>query len=80
MPANTVKVDRTTLFGNPFSIKEYGHDRAVTLHRAWLTGKSIGKGQSTELRQRRKAVAWRLCVSEGSRLRPIRLAEERRIR
>jgi hypothetical protein len=25
MPANTVKVDRTTLFGNPFSIKEYGH-------------------------------------------------------
>jgi hypothetical protein len=25
MPANTVKVDRTTLFGNPFSVKEYGH-------------------------------------------------------
>ena len=38
MPANAVKVDRTTLFGNPFSIKEYGHDRAVELHRAWLTG------------------------------------------
>jgi hypothetical protein len=29
MPANTVKVDRTTLFGNPFSIKDDGHDRAV---------------------------------------------------
>ena len=24
MPANTAKVDRTTLFGNPFSVKEYG--------------------------------------------------------
>jgi len=43
MPANTVKVDRTTLFGNPFSVKENGHDRAVALHRAWLTGTSIGK-------------------------------------
>jgi hypothetical protein len=41
MPANTVKVDRTTLFGNPFSIKDYGHDRAVALHRAWLTGRTI---------------------------------------
>ena len=41
MPANTVKVDRTTLFGNPFSIKDYGHDRAVALHRAWLTGQAI---------------------------------------
>jgi hypothetical protein len=39
MPANTVKVDRTTLFGNPFSIKEYGHDRAVALHRAWIEGR-----------------------------------------
>jgi Domain of unknown function (DUF4326) len=49
MPANTVKVDRTTLFGNPFSVKEHGHDRAVALHRAWLTGRSIGKGLSKEL-------------------------------
>jgi Domain of unknown function (DUF4326) len=38
MPANTVKVDRTTLFGNPFAIKDYGHDRAVALHRAWIEG------------------------------------------
>jgi len=34
MPANTVKVDRTTLFGNPFAIKDFGHNRAVALHRA----------------------------------------------
>jgi hypothetical protein len=38
-----VKVDRTTLFGNPFSIKDYGHDRAVALHRAWLAGKLAGQ-------------------------------------
>ena len=56
MPANTVKVDRSTLFGNPFSVKEYGHDRAVALHRDWLTGKSIGQEQTAELRQRRKTV------------------------
>ena len=36
MPANTVKVDRTTRFGNPFSIEDYGRERAVALHRAWL--------------------------------------------
>ena len=41
MPANTVKVDRTTSFGNPFSVKDYGHDRAVALHRAWLTGEAV---------------------------------------
>src|SRR5262245_23402665 len=43
MPANTVKVDRTTLFGNPFSIDEHGRDRAVALHRAWLTGSIEGE-------------------------------------
>jgi hypothetical protein len=39
MPANTVKVDRTTSFGNPFSIEDYGHDQAVALHRAWIAGR-----------------------------------------
>jgi Domain of unknown function (DUF4326) len=56
MPANTVKVDRTTLFGNPFSVREYGHDHAVALHRAWLSGRSIGKGLPKELLRRRQAV------------------------
>jgi Domain of unknown function (DUF4326) len=44
MPAKTVKVDRTTLFGNPFSIEDYGHDRAVELHRAWIAGKIKNHG------------------------------------
>ena len=38
MPANTVKVDRTTRFGNPFAIERYGREKAVALHRAWITG------------------------------------------
>src|SRR3979411_2918308 len=68
MPANTVKVDRTTLFGNPFSVKEYGHDRAVTLHRAWLTGEAVGKGLSKELLQRRNAVLEALPALRGKNL------------
>jgi hypothetical protein len=68
MPANTVKVDRTTLFGNPFSVKEYGHDRAVALHRAWLTGTSIGKGLPKELLQRRRAVLEALPALRGKNL------------
>jgi hypothetical protein len=35
MPADTRKVDRSTLFGNPF--KGEGED-IIQLHRAWLTG------------------------------------------
>jgi Domain of unknown function (DUF4326) len=68
IPANTVKVDRATLFGNPFSVKEHGHDRAVALHRAWLTGRSIGKGLSKELLQRRKAVLEALPALRGKNL------------
>jgi len=68
MPANTVKVDRTTLFGNPFSVKEYGHDHAVAMHRAWLSGRSIGKGLSKELLQRRKAVHEALPTLRGKNL------------
>ena len=68
MPANTVKVERTTLFGNPFSLKEHGHDRAVALHRAWLTGRSIGKETSAELRQKRTTVLEALPSLRGKNL------------
>ena len=37
MPPNTRKVDRSTVFGNPFNSVKYGVDDAVNLHRAWLT-------------------------------------------
>jgi len=38
MPPNTRKVDRSTVFGNPFDSVRYGVDDAVSMHRAWLTG------------------------------------------
>jgi hypothetical protein len=68
MPANTVKVDRTTLFGNPFSVVAYGHDRAVALHRAWLTGKTVHKELSKELLERRKMVMEALPTLRGKNL------------
>jgi hypothetical protein len=38
MPPHTRKVDRTTIFGNPFdSVRHDAHD-AVRIHRQWLTG------------------------------------------
>jgi hypothetical protein len=38
MPPNTRKVDRTTVFGNPFdSVRHHASD-AVRVHRSWLTG------------------------------------------
>jgi hypothetical protein len=38
MPENTVKVDRTSKFGKPFTVDRYGRDKAVALHKAWITG------------------------------------------
>jgi hypothetical protein len=38
MPANTRKVDRATIFGNPFPIEKYGRAEAMALYRDWLTG------------------------------------------
>ena len=38
MPENTVKVDRTSKFGNPFTADRYGREQAVALHRLWMTG------------------------------------------
>jgi hypothetical protein len=67
MPANTAQVDRSTLFANPFSVKEDGHDRAVAMHRAWFTGRSIGK-VSKQLLQRRKAVLETLPALRGKNL------------
>jgi hypothetical protein len=38
MPANTVKVDRSTMFGNPFPMDVYGRAGAIDRFRRWLTG------------------------------------------
>ena len=67
MPANTVKVDRTTLFGNPFFIKDYRHDRAVALHRAWITGAGINV-EAANLAEKRDAVLRALPSLRGKNL------------
>jgi hypothetical protein len=38
-PRTRVKVDRSTLFGNPFLAVDYGSNGAVALFRAWITGR-----------------------------------------
>src|SRR5688572_7672704 len=72
MPANTVKVDRTALFGNPFSVKDYGHDRAVALHRAWIRGRlrqtGISAARRQMLKERRKRVLSALATLRGKNL------------
>lgn len=72
MPANTVKVDRTTMFGNPFSLKDYGHDRAVALHRRWIQGERIDPSELAsevpDLARRRRAVLEALPTLRGKNL------------
>jgi hypothetical protein len=72
MPRNTVKVDRTTLFGNPFSVKDYGHDEAVALHRAWIRGRSIKAALPAaamkDLRRKRDEVLHALPTLRGRNL------------
>jgi hypothetical protein len=38
MPSDAVKVDRSAIFGNPFSLEQYGPEQAVALHRLWIEG------------------------------------------
>ncbi|MET1028078.1 MAG: DUF4326 domain-containing protein [Dongiaceae bacterium] len=77
MPPDTVKVDRTTFFGNPFSIDDFGHDHAVELHRRWLTGGRLTAAEivaidphttALQLKQRRKEVLARLPELRGKNL------------
>ena len=45
MPANTLKVDRTTRWGNPFTIAECGSAAvAVAQHGSWLRGEIAAPG------------------------------------
>jgi uncharacterized protein DUF4326 len=45
MPANTVKVDRTTRWGNPFTPAELGSvAAAVAAHGRWMRGETAAPG------------------------------------
>jgi hypothetical protein len=39
MPPNTVKVDRTTMFGNPFTVEQHGRRGALRMYELWLDWK-----------------------------------------
>jgi len=39
MPPNTVKVDRTTIFGNLFSVEQHGRSGSVRMYQFWLDWK-----------------------------------------
>lgn len=61
MPPNTVKVDRSTPLGNPFSVEVFGQAQAVAMHRVWLeteTAAELGYAgqQADQLDARRAAV------------------------
>ena len=52
MPDNTVKVDRTTRWGNPFDVREYGHELAIhmfayTARGCWSPGNIKGIDEPT---------------------------------
>lgn len=51
LPANAMSVARPTKWGNPFSVAEYGRERAVANFRQRLVGMhAIGAGDLVELR------------------------------
>ena len=72
MPANTVKVDRSTLFGNPFLASDYGSDRAVFLFRAWIRGRCgdvcLRQGTKGVLVRKRRAILRALPDLHGKNL------------
>lgn len=50
MPENTVKVDRTTRFGNPFKLDE-GHAASVAAFRAWIASTAAGQALAHDARE-----------------------------
>jgi hypothetical protein len=54
MPPNTVKVDRTTKWGNPFVVGEHGtQDECVQHYRALVTGVLLRSAGADHLRRQR---------------------------
>jgi hypothetical protein len=49
MPAHTVKVDRTTAFGNPFPIDE-GRAQSIARFRNWIASTPEGKALAMRAR------------------------------
>lgn len=46
MPNNAVYVGRPSIFGNPFPVGTYGHQKATEYYRRWVTGKMSSEEES----------------------------------
>ena len=72
MPPGTVKVDRTTVFGNPFPLEPHGRSEAVRSYGLWIRGTlpaaAVPGGDADALRVRRAAVLDALPTLEGKNL------------
>jgi hypothetical protein len=73
MPPNTVKGDRSTIFGNPFELKQYWPEQEVAFCRAWIEGKLADENiqstyppwAATHLIERRKKVLAAIPILRG---------------
>lgn len=43
MPPNTIKVDRTTMWGNPFTVAEFGREGAIAKYREMMESRACLK-------------------------------------
>lgn len=77
MPPDTVKVDRSTPFGNPFNLDVFGRPQAIALHHRWLTTGHVAaaeiaaihpKTTVAEMAERRKHVLAHLPELRGKNL------------
>jgi hypothetical protein len=69
-PANTLKVGRTTRFGDPFLLSDYGRARAIGLFRAWVSEEGCGIRQppGPALARRRREILEALPSLRGKNL------------
>lgn len=55
MPDNTTKVDRSTVYGNPFRVEAgFSPDQAVNQFRRWLASDTLILAQFPDLEERRQ--------------------------
>jgi len=75
LPANTLKVDRSSLCGNPFLAIELGDDRAIVLYRAWIAERRLNArlAAATEknLARRRREILRALLILRGNNLERV---------
>lgn len=72
MPPNTVKVDRSTIWGNPFRIDEPPHPRLLKVYDWRLSGWTGPSGSATESVRR-----FRACLARDDASRFAIIAELR---